>query len=171
MSQPDEEPEQGEVAERLERAKRASAAQLLFKAARLLNEHTLARLRHEIGAPGLRASHTALFPHIGLEGTRPTALAERLGVSKQAVGQLVAELEQMGVLERVPDPTDGRARLVRFVRGGEGLLEGVELLRRVERELDPALGPGRWARMRQDLSALIEVIEAIEPGEKPPENQ
>ena len=68
----------------------------------------------------IRPAHTALFPHIDLSGTRQTALARRMGVSKQAVGQLVSELEQMGALERVPDPSDGRARLVRFAAGEAG---------------------------------------------------
>ena len=67
----------------------------LFKAARLINEDAIARVRERTGEP-VRVAHTALLPHVDLEGTRLTELARRMGVTKQAVGQLVDELEQMG---------------------------------------------------------------------------
>src|SRR5690348_16870172 len=81
----------------LERRKHESTLQLLFKAARLLDEAALARVAEQRGGLRLRRSHTALFPHIDLAGTRITDLAERLGVSKQAVSQLVDDLEELGV--------------------------------------------------------------------------
>src|ERR1700730_13286920 len=107
---------------RLDHAKTASTLQLLFKAARLIDEEALQRVAETPGRPRLRRSHTSLFPHIDLEGTRVTDLAERLGVTKQAVSQLVDDLEAMAVLERVIDPDDARARRVRFTsRGRAGL--------------------------------------------------
>src|SRR5687767_2166502 len=103
----------------LERKKRQSVGQLLFKCARLLNERAIARVNRQVGQPVLRASHTNLFPHIDFEGVRLTELAQRLGVTKQAVGQVVAELEELGVVEVRPDPSDGRAKLVRFTTKGK----------------------------------------------------
>ena len=145
----------------LERRKKDSVGQLLFRCARLFNEAALARMRDELGAPNVRASHTGLFPFVDLEGTRLTTLAGRMGVSKQAAGQLVEELEDMGVLERVPDPADGRAKLVRFsARGRRGLLEGLAVLRRMEGELEARLEAGDMARLHQILSRLLDALEA-----------
>ena len=81
----------------LEQAKRASPGQLLMRAARLMNEEGIARIRAN-GRPDVRVSHTSLLPHIDLEGTRITELARRMGVTKQAVNQSVTELEQLGIL-------------------------------------------------------------------------
>ena len=60
--------------------------QLLFKAARLVNERAIGEVRRRTKQP-LRVGHTTLFPHVDVDGTRLTDLAARLGVSKQAVVQ------------------------------------------------------------------------------------
>lgn len=146
----------------IEAAKAASTAQLLFKCARLLDHYALGRLREEVGQP-LRPAHTKLFPHIDLDGTRATEIARRMGVSKQAVGPLLAELEQMGVVERVPDPSDRRARLVRFASSAEGghvLLDGLRLLRTVEAELASELGQARWTELHGLLTDLLPLVVA-----------
>jgi DNA-binding MarR family transcriptional regulator len=154
---------------RLEDAKRASVAQLLFKAARLLNEEAIARVRAATGERRIRTAHTALFPHVSLDGTRLTELAARLGVTKQAAGELVAELEAMGVLERVPDPSDGRAKLIRFsARGRQGLLQGLGVLRAIEHELAGRLGPRRMLGLHGTLLDLVAELEA-RAGAGPPE--
>ncbi|MFV8749862.1 MarR family winged helix-turn-helix transcriptional regulator [Nannocystaceae bacterium ST9] len=144
----------------VEAAKAASVAQLLFKAARLLNERAIARVEPAPGAPRLRAAHTSLFPHIDHAGTRLTELARRLGISKQAVGQLVDELEQMGAVERFPDPEDGRAKLIRFSRRpGRSLLDGLSHLQTIEAELASELGPARMQALHEGLAALLAVLE------------
>ena len=130
----------GQERDELEREKRGSLLQLMFRSARILNDVAIEQVRRTMGLEGLRPAHTALFPHIDLEGTRLTELARRLGISKQAVGQLVDELEEMGGLERVPDPVDGRAKLVRFRRrkGRLVLFEGLEVLGKLEAALEQA---------------------------------
>ena len=144
----------------LERAKRASTAQLLFRCARRVNEHALARLAARTRLP-IRASHTTLFPHIDLEGTRQTELARRVGVSKQAIHQLVAELESLGVLERIVDPTDGRATLVRFTqKKGRSLLDGLALLGELEREIEQSIGTKRMRALHDALTALDAHLDA-----------
>ena len=152
----------------LSQAKGRNLGHLLMRAARLLNACALARVTTPL-PPGIevRAAHTQLFPHIDLAGTRQTELASRVGISKQAVGQLVAELEQLGVVERVPDPADGRARLVRFSASGrQGLLDGLALLADLEAELAQAITPTRVERLKDDLSALLVALEtdpALQP--------
>ncbi len=135
----------------LEAKKRASIAQLLFRCARLLNERTLAGLRTRIGF-AIRPAHTDLFPHIDLEGTPQTLLAERLGISKQAVHKRVTELRQAGLLEIVPDPADGRTTRVRFsTKRGRTLMDGLLVLAEVDRELEHTLGK----RSAQQLHATL----------------
>jgi DNA-binding MarR family transcriptional regulator len=142
--------------EKLEAEKQQSTLQLLFKAARLLDEEALSRVAQKPGRARLRRSHTSLLPHIDLEGTRVTDLAERLGVTKQAASQLVDDLEQLGVLARVPDPEDARARRVIFTQlGRDGLLEGLSVLRALERELATKIGEKKMEQLRAALLAIL----------------
>ncbi len=142
--------------ERLEAAKAASTVQLLFKGARLLNEEALARVAARRGAPALRPAHTSLFPHLDLEGTRIVDLAARVGVTKQAISQLVGELEEMGVVRREPDPADGRAkRVVLTARGREGFFDGLAVLRELEAELARELGERRMKELHGTLARMI----------------
>lgn len=144
----------------LEAKKRASVGQLLFQAARLFNEQALARVR-AAGAPNVGVAHTRLLPFIDFVGVRPTELARRAGISKQAVGQLVDDLVQAGVVARERDPDDRRATRVRFTeRGREALLHGLSLLAALEDELAAEVGRDRIDRLRVDLAALVEVLVA-----------
>jgi DNA-binding MarR family transcriptional regulator len=143
----------------LEAAKRASALQLLFRAGRLLNERGVERVRARGREPASTA-HTAVLPHIDLAGTRLTEIARRMRISKQAVNQTVAELERVGMVKRVPDPTDGRARLVRFTaRGRRELLAGLDILGELQRDVAAAIGAKRMQRLHDDLIVLVDWLE------------
>jgi DNA-binding MarR family transcriptional regulator len=153
----------------LEQKKQASTAQLLFRAARLLNEWALATVREQTGNATLRAAHTSLLPHLGFHGTRLTELADRLGVSKQATFQLVEELEAQGMVERVPDPADGRAKVIRFSKRGErALMDGLRVLSQLEHALAAAIGRERFQALHEALLAMMPVLErAAEPSAEP----
>lgn len=141
--------------DKLEAEKRQSTVQLLFKAARLLNERAIAEVRAQSNKP-VRVAHTSLLPHVDLEGTRLTDLASRLGVTKQAAGQLVDELVEMGFLERAPDPTDARAKLVRFTkRGRQSILEGLALLKTIEDDLREVVGDTKMRALHDALAAIV----------------
>lgn len=141
--------------EQLEVLKAQSTIQLLFKAARLLNERAIEAVRRRTKLP-VRVAHTALFPHVELEGARLTDLASRLEVSKQAVGQLVDELVEMGLLERVPDPSDARAKLVRYsARGREGILEALATFGELERDLVKTVGAAEMKTLHAALAAIV----------------
>ena len=91
---------------------------LLGEAKELALDELHRRLGSE-GYPDIRPGH-GCDCFIELEGSRLTQLAERAGMTKQAVGEMVADLEQLGYLERVPDPGDGRAKIIRLsARGWE----------------------------------------------------
>ena len=143
-----------------EELKRASFLQVLFKVARLANEQAIARARAVAGDDRIRVAHTTLLPFITFEGVRLTEMAEKVGVSKQAVQQLVDELEQMGLVERIPDPTDGRAKLIRFSeRGKEGLIQGLGVLEDFEGELARIAGPDELAAAHATLLKLLDALE------------
>jgi DNA-binding MarR family transcriptional regulator len=154
----------------LEGAKRASFAQLLFRAARRVNELAIRRARRQPGAEGLRAAHTLVFPHLATEGTRLTDLARKMGISKQAVAQLVDELEAMGAVERVPDPEDGRAKRIRFRRDrrAHAVLSGLAVLATIEAELAAQLGPPTITALHRALLALDGALDRLESPPEPP---
>lgn len=145
-----------------EAAKRASTAQLLFKVARLVNEMAIERVQGK--HPGMatpRAAHTALLPHIPLDGgIRLSALATKVGISKQAVGQLVDDMEAAALVERVADAVDGRAKLIRYTaKGKKALMAGIATLREVEAELEREIGAPRFAALHDALLALHDVLD------------
>jgi DNA-binding MarR family transcriptional regulator len=142
-----------------EARREASLGHLLLKAARLWNERALQRVR-AAGARELRAAHTQLFPHLGPEGVRLTELAARLGVSKPAVGKLVGELAEQGVLRVEPDPADGRAKRVRLsARGQRAFLHGLGVMAKLEVELAAELGDAEVRRLRDGLVRLLSALE------------
>ncbi len=142
-------------------AKEASLGQVLIRSARRFNELGIHRVRDRTGLP-IRPAHLALFPFIDLDGSRATQIAERQGVSKQAVGPLLADLVSWGVLERIPDPADGRAQLLRFGRKpGTSLLDGLAVLVELEAELARSLGAERLVALREELRALDAALDAL----------
>jgi DNA-binding MarR family transcriptional regulator len=153
--------------EALDRVKRASVGQLLLKSARLLDERALERVNRQGPKVTLRPAHTSLFPHIDQQGTRLTELARRLGVTKQAAGQLVSDLEELEVVERLDDPADGRAKLVRFTETGlKALHHGLSVLQGIEAELERRLGRARMRDLHEALALIVDELskpEATEP--------
>jgi DNA-binding MarR family transcriptional regulator len=143
-----------------EAARDAATLQLLFKASRLANERALARAAPGPAASAVRPAHTALFPHLDFEGIRLTELASRVGVTKQAVGQLVDDLEAAGMVERIDDPTDKRARRIRFSRRGyAALMHGLGVLHDVEGALRSSIGARRMRELHETLRLVIQALE------------
>jgi DNA-binding MarR family transcriptional regulator len=146
--------------EELERRKRGSALQLLFKCARLTNERAMARVNEAAGRPVLRGAHTALLPHLSYDGVRVVDLARKLEISKQAVSQTLAEMVDAGVVELAPDPSDGRAKLARLTaRGAESIAHGLGVLEALERELAGEIGEAKMRALRDALLALEGALE------------
>jgi len=119
----------------------------------------IARLHAELataGYPEIRPTHGLVFQHLRAEGSRVTELAERSQVSKQWMGSLIADLEARGYLERLPDPTDGRAKVVRLTDEGRVLLRTAEAIsRRIEAEWAERVGERRVLQLRRRLEDVI----------------
>jgi DNA-binding MarR family transcriptional regulator len=97
---------------------------------------------------------------VGPDGTRLTELAEAAQVTKQTAGFLVDQLEKAGYVERVPDPSDGRARLVRLTdRAREAVPVADAEMARIEAEWEQHIGKRRMAQLREALDLLGEITD------------
>jgi DNA-binding MarR family transcriptional regulator len=109
------------------------------------------------GFEGLSVPHMAVLQFPGPDGARPGVLAERAGVSKQAMNRLLRSLEDLGYLVRSDAPDEGRARMVRFTKRGRAAYSKIlDILRDIEREWSAELGPGRFARLKELLYRVWE---------------
>jgi DNA-binding MarR family transcriptional regulator len=103
----------------------------------------------------IRVSHGCVFGTIDPEGTRLTDLAERAHMTKQSVGEVASDLEQRGYVERVPDPSDGRAKIIRLTeRGRDAQAVGRGLIDDIEREWAERFGTERIVALREALEAI-----------------
>lgn len=108
------------------------------------------------GMTGLRPVHAVLLVPLLGGGRHASDLAESLGVSRQAVAQVVARLEQDGYLARITDPGDARAKLICLTPRGRAALRAMRATAlAVEEEWRERLGPERLAAFRDTLLALL----------------
>ena len=116
----------------------------------------------ERGFADIRNAHGCVFRWVDPDGSRLTELAELAGHSKQAVGEFVCDLEVRGYVERVPDPLDGRAKIIRLTeRGIEAKAVAREIFADIEREWAERLGEERVEALRDALEALYELEHAV----------
>ncbi|SNS99892.1 transcriptional regulator, MarR family [Streptosporangium subroseum] len=128
----------------------------LFTQAKDVTLAELHRRLDEEGFEGIRYSHGAVFRFIDAEGSRLTALAARSGLSKQALGEVVTELERHGYVERTTDPDDHRAKTIRLTeRGMQAQVAAARILGDIERRWAQHLGPDRIADMRMVLEEVV----------------
>ncbi|SNY28158.1 MarR family winged helix-turn-helix transcriptional regulator [Paractinoplanes atraurantiacus] len=101
-----------------------------------------------------------VFQRIASGGSRLTDLAEQAQITKQSAGFLVDQLAKAGYVERVPDPTDARARLVRIApRGAQAIPLAAEMVAEVEAEWTAHLGAAHVAQLREILTDLREITD------------
>ncbi len=144
-----------DTVDRIRQTRDEHIGRLFLRASRSFAALATRKLR-EKGHLGLGTAHTALLPHMDLEGTRATDLAGRAGMSKQAVGQVVRDLERQGYVERRQDPTDGRAALVCFTDAGWSFLRDAgDVKREIEAEYSAILGVERMQLLRSALNDLL----------------
>jgi DNA-binding MarR family transcriptional regulator len=103
----------------------------------------------------IRITHGCVFGNIEPEGSRLTYLAERADMTKQSVGEVTTELERLGYVERVPDPNDGRAKIIRLTeRGRAAQALGLGIIDEIEQEWAERYGAERVAALRAALEAI-----------------
>jgi len=104
---------------------------------------------------GLSLAHIAVLQFPGPDGVRPGTLAERAGISKQAMNQLLRSLEDLGYLERSEIPPEGRMRVVRFTKRGHAAYRKIyKILQEIEQEWAAELGAKPFAQLKQLLGRV-----------------
>jgi DNA-binding MarR family transcriptional regulator len=132
---------------------------LLFIPYRWLENRVFAALA-EAGYTDVTTAQMRLAQRIGPSGSRLTDLAEQAQVTKQTAGYLVDQLERAGWVERVPDPTDGRARLVRLTdRAQQAVPIAAAAVAQVTAEWHAHLGGRRMEQLRRILTSLREITD------------
>lgn len=120
-------------------------------------QNELVRALRDAGFADLKATHVNLLRHVDMEGTRITEIGERAGVTKQAVGKLIVACEKLDLVHVVADPTDGRAKIVRFTPKGRAIiLAEKEIIDRIDGGIKARLGAGAFAQLRANLILLGE---------------
>ncbi|CAL9484526.1 hypothetical protein SUDANB121_03125 [Nocardiopsis dassonvillei] len=121
------------------------------------------RIFAELAARGyddITFSQGRVFQRLARGGSRLTDLAEQARITKQSAGFLIDRLEEAGYVERVPDPTDARARLVRVAPRGERVIaEAAEIVAGIEAEWTAHLGARDMAELRRILTSLREITD------------
>jgi DNA-binding MarR family transcriptional regulator len=136
---------------------------LLDMAAQLATEEFYGALR-ERGYDDIRPAHGCVFGQVEADGSRLTALAVRAGLTKQSVGEVTTDLERMGYVERVPDPEDRRAKIIRLTeRGRAAQTTGRRLIAATEARWERRYGKARVAELR---ALLEEVVGKAEAGQR-----
>jgi DNA-binding MarR family transcriptional regulator len=109
----------------------------------------------ERGHPEIRPPHGNVMQFLDDAGTRVSVLAERAQITKQSMAELVAHLERLGYVERVPDPSDRRAKLVRATPRGKQLYAiARDVVAEIEADWTKRLGKAKMRRLRELLEEL-----------------
>jgi DNA-binding MarR family transcriptional regulator len=133
----------------------------LFRIARIYNRRLIEAL-HARGFTDFTPAFPALLSNLDTGGSHIGVLAARAGVSRQAAGQLLREIERCGYAETRRSPHDARARIVQFTPRGRRLLATVlQLVEEIEREFAGMLEPGEFDRVR---NGLLQIADRIDPG-------
>ena len=128
----------------------------------------LKRLRDH-GFADLDAAHLNVFLYPGPEGTRPSELADRLHMSKQAVNYLLGQLERLGYLERRADPSDTRSKRIALTpRGALVYATMRDAVRESEHDWERQLGAERFAQLGHLLRELSNADDENRSGARRP---
>jgi DNA-binding MarR family transcriptional regulator len=139
---------------------RLPVGQLLGNLLRLFRAELAERGETSTGVEGIRPAHLQIFGVIKAEGSRLTDLAASADMSLSAMAELVDSLEQLGYVERRPDPRDGRAKLVCLTDSGwRAMHEGRRLIAQIEADWDNALGSDRFESLCREMQALLDLLD------------
>ena len=140
------------------RARPTNTAVLLREAFTAINAVVPDRLAAQ-GHGAVRAAHGVVFQFLDADGTTVSGLADRAGMTKQAMAELVAYLEQHGYVRRTPDPDDRRAKLVLLTDKGQEVVAIAQgMVPELEDRLIAALGRSRWQQLRNDLQTIHDLF-------------
>lgn len=129
-----------------------------------VQEHVAARMAAE-GFDDLRSMHRPFQQFPPIDGLRPTDVAARHGMSKQATNDLVRDLERLGYIRLEPDPSDRRARRIRYTeRGWRHFDLGSATSEAVGQRWAQAVGPERFEQFTSTLREILAFEERNDHG-------
>lgn len=132
---------------------------LAEKAARALRGDMLAN-SHLAGYAEIQPAHNAVFATLPARGARAVDMAARAGVTRQSMGESIRDMVRLGLLEMVPDPEDGRAKIVRFTERGQRVAAaGLAHIDEQDRRFRDVFGDADYAAARRVLQGVRELLE------------
>ncbi len=139
----------------MEERERTNLGHLLLAGFRSVVDELFARLEAS-GYGDLRSTHSRVFEQMRDEGVRVSELAERSQMTHQSMSELVVYLEGRGYVERIPDPRDARAKLVRLTAKGHELSRtAAGHMEEIEARWTQVLGARRMRELRSSLEDVI----------------
>jgi DNA-binding MarR family transcriptional regulator len=133
---------------------------------RLFRVELYRRLTNEEGLTGVRPAHLHVFANLVGGGKRLTELADAASMKRSSMQELVDELQRNGIVERRPDPSDRRAKLIVLTEHGLRVLAPAgRLIASIEEEYKERIGPERFEEMCLALDALVDTLLASERTE------
>jgi DNA-binding MarR family transcriptional regulator len=140
----------------------ANVGRLLNNAVRRFEVRVL-ELMSASGHDETRIAHVSLTRNLDVEGTRLTELARRASMSKQAMGELVDQCAELGLVDRVADPSDGRARIVIFTPAGLTWLDDFrDAVDVAEQEMRAELGKATMDAILRGLAVYGATFDSLE---------
>jgi DNA-binding MarR family transcriptional regulator len=110
---------------------------------------------HEAGFTDIVPAHFAVFRYPPPEGRRPSDVAIDAGMTRQAMGYLLGQLEQLDYLTREGDPADQRSKRIHLTERGYAAAQTIrQAVSEIEDDLATELGPGEFSELRQLLVKL-----------------
>jgi DNA-binding MarR family transcriptional regulator len=144
-------------------SERLHIGQLLTQLTRLFQTELFERLV-AAGLDGARVPHTHVTAYIKADGSRLTDLAAQARMTLPAMSELVDDLQRLGIVERRPDPTDGRAKLICLTEAGwEAMRTARRVIADIEREYAAAIGVERFEETACALDDLLRELGARRP--------
>lgn len=131
---------------------------LTEKSARALRTDLL-RHAHERGHAEIQPAHNAVFGTLPPEGARAAVMAHRAGITRQSMGEVIRDMVRLGVLEMVPDPSDGRAKIVTYTAHGRKIAQsGFERIIEIDRLIRETYGDADVDATARVLSGIIDLL-------------
>jgi DNA-binding MarR family transcriptional regulator len=126
---------------------------------------------HRRGFTDLVPAHLTVLQYPGPDGQRPSELADRIRVSKQALNYLLGQMEDLGYLTREADDEDQRSKRVKLTARGQAVIQEIrEIVAEVETEWETQLGAASFAQLR-DLLTQLRAVTSTPPPQRPTPRQ
>lgn len=112
------------------------------------------------GYPEIQPSHNAVFATLTSEGARAADMANRFGITRQSMGEVIRDMTALGLVETVPDPSDGRAKIVRFTEYGAGCAqEGYSHIIELDQTFRDKFGDADVEATYRVLAGVLEMLD------------